>query len=75
MSWVCDPELFEWLSAPENPPVRYLSARDLQKRRPSASQLEDLRTAALGWDPLAQILETQLDDGSFPYRQKTPTPG
>jgi hypothetical protein len=73
MGWVCDPELLQWLSSPENAPVRYLTARDLVEPRPSDAALKKLRAAALAWEPLRQVLDLQLDDGSFPYRQKTPT--
>lgn len=73
MSWVGDPELLAWLSSPENAPVRYLAARDLTQPPSSAAALKKLRAAALAWEPLRQVLDLQLDDGSFPYRQKTPT--
>lgn len=68
-----DPDLVEWLSSPDNPPVRYLTARNLLERRPAPSRLRELRGDVLGWEPLQRIIEMQLDDGSFPYRQKTPT--
>jgi hypothetical protein len=68
-----DPEVVDWLSAPETAPIRYLTARDLVEPAPSAAVLKKLRAAALAWPPLQEVLELQLDDGSFPYRQKTPT--
>ncbi len=65
--------ILEWLSAESNPPVRYLAARDLLDPRPPVDELRGLRRAALEWEPLQQILALQLDDGRFPYNQKTPT--
>ena len=68
-----DASVLEWLSSPANPPARYLTARDLVQPCPSDSTLRDLRREILGWEPLQQILAMQLEDGSFPYQQKTPT--
>ncbi|MDX2342615.1 MAG: terpene cyclase/mutase family protein [Acidimicrobiia bacterium] len=65
--------LLQWLSSADNPPVRYLVARDLQEPPPQPAELARLRDEVMDWGPLAQILELQLDDGSFPYRQKTHT--
>ncbi len=65
--------VIEWLSSPENPATRYLVARDLVDPRPSSRVLTDLRHEMLTWGPLNQIVELQLDDGSFPQGQKTPT--
>jgi hypothetical protein len=64
--------LLDWLSSPDNPPVRYLTARDLLDPPPPA-ELAQLRSEIMGWAPLRQVLELQLEDGSFPYRQKTHT--
>ncbi len=66
-------EVLDWLSSPENPPVRYLTARDLQRPTPSAEELTALHGDILGWSPLATILERQRDDGSFPGNTKTQT--
>ena len=68
-----DAAVLEWLSSPINEPVRYLTARDLLARSVPARELRHLREEAVRWPPLERILELQLDDGSFPYRQKTPT--
>ena len=68
-----DVEFLEWLSSPANPPVRYLTARDLAALPPSTDVLQDLRAEILRWEPLRLILDRQLDDGSFPFEQKTPT--
>ncbi len=66
-------ELLEWLSSPDNPPVRYLAARDLTDPPPSTETLADLRADILEWEPLQRILDPQRDDGSFPFAQKTLT--
>jgi len=66
-------ELVEWLSSPDNPPVRYLTARDLVEPTPSNTALGDLRSQILDWEPLRLVLNSQRDDGSFPFAQKTPT--
>ncbi|MCP4304496.1 MAG: hypothetical protein GY788_06385 [bacterium] len=63
----------DWLSSPENPPVRYLAARDLQQPQPPPADLARLRSDIMDWAPLRHVLDLQLDDGSFPYRQKTHT--
>ncbi len=68
-----DQELIDWLSSPNNPPIRYLTARDLLKPRPSPETLSQLRRDILGWEPLRQVLDLQLADGSFPFEQKTVT--
>jgi len=68
-----DGALVAWLSSPDNPPVRYLTARDLVEPRPSAATLAGLRRAISTWTPLQQILALQQPDGSFPAGQKTPT--
>lgn len=68
-----DSATVEWLSSRLNPPVRYLTARDLAPLSVPARELQAMREAALGWPPLRQILGLQLEDGSFPYGQKTPT--
>lgn len=65
--------LLEWLSSPDNPPVRYLTARDLMEAPPPAEALADLRAAILEWEPLRMVLNPQQDDGAFPFAQKTPT--
>lgn len=67
------PDLLEWLSSSDNPPIRYLTARDLVEPPPSADTLSRLRREILPWEPLQRILALQLPDGSFPYGQKTPT--
>jgi hypothetical protein len=64
-----DTALIEWLSSPDNPPVRYLTARDLLVPRPSADRLGALRAAVLEWVPLRQVLALQRADGSFPPTQ------
>ena len=66
-----DPELTEWLSSPDNPPVRYRAARDLLER--PADELAGLRQDVLGWPPLLEILDLQRDDGGFDSGEKQPT--
>jgi hypothetical protein len=73
MDPIRDPELLDWLSAPANPPVRYLTARDLIKPPPATNVLVELRGKILDWEPLQQILDRQLEGGSFPLGQKTVT--
>ena len=68
-----EPELIVWLSSPDNPPVRYLTARDLIEPPPATGTLAGMRAEILEWEPLQQILNPQLDDGSLPFSQKTPT--
>ena len=51
-------QLLHWLSSPDNPPVRYLTARELVNPRPPAAELESLRAAALAWAPLRQSVHT-----------------
>jgi hypothetical protein len=58
----------EWLSSPDNPPVRYLTARDLLHPRPSAATLDELRADVLSWPRLRALLALQREDGSFPGR-------
>jgi hypothetical protein len=41
--------------------------------RPAADTLKVLREEILAWEPLERILTMQLEDGSFPKGQKTPT--
>lgn len=65
--------LLDWLSAPENPAVRYLSARNLLAPRPGAATLGAFRTRILEWRPLRTILELQLPDGGFPDQAKVRT--
>lgn len=66
-------EVLEWLSSPDNPPVRYLTARDLTHPAPSEGVLASLRRDIPGWGPLQEILARQRDDGSFPCDAKTQT--
>ncbi|MBT8166576.1 MAG: hypothetical protein KJP22_13130 [Acidimicrobiia bacterium] len=66
-------ELVEWLSSTDNPPVRYLTARDLVDPAPSHEVLRTLRADILDWEPLRSVLNPQKEDGSFPFSQKTPT--
>jgi hypothetical protein len=68
-----DSALLEWLSTSANPPIRYLTARDLMEPRPAADTLKVLREEILAWEPLERILTMQLEDGSFPKGQRTPT--
>ncbi|MCZ7583700.1 MAG: terpene cyclase/mutase family protein [Deltaproteobacteria bacterium] len=68
-----DKALLDWLSAAENPAVRYLSARDLGHPRRSARALAAMRRDTLNWAPLRKVLARQQDDGSFPHGQKTST--
>jgi hypothetical protein len=68
-----DPALLDWLSSPDNPPVRYLTARDLIEPRPADDTLIDLHGEILEWQPLRQILDRQLGNGSFPLGQQTVT--
>lgn len=65
--------LLEWLSSPENPPVRYLTALNLAPQQASARARETLRREMLAWEPLKKVLALQLEDGSFPSLEKTPT--
>lgn len=58
--------IIQWLSSPDNPPVRYLTARDLLPRRPAERTLKSLRRKALDWKPLQEILALQQEDGGFP---------
>jgi hypothetical protein len=67
-----DPALVEWLSSAENPPIRYLTARDLLRPRPSSDTLGGLRDQILTWGPLEKILALQSEDGSFASKGTTP---
>jgi hypothetical protein len=55
----------EWLSSGDNPPVRYLTARDLRRPPASAGALAALREQVPAWAPLRRILALQHGDGSF----------
>ena len=66
-------QLVEWLLSADNPPVRYLTMRDLVADPPPRRELEETRSEALCWPPLIALLDRQRDDGSFPHRGKTPT--
>lgn len=68
-----DSVILEWLSSRANPPVRYLTTRDLLPPSTPARELQELREEALRWPPLQQVLDLQIEDGSFPAGQKTPT--
>lgn len=57
--------MVEWLSAEGNPPVRYLTTRDLRTPPASADTLAALRERALAWAPLMRVLALQRGDGSF----------
>lgn len=70
---VSSASLLDWLSSPDNPPVRYLTARHLVDPVVPPRELARLRREALAWGPLQDILALQQRDGSFPYTQKTPT--
>lgn len=61
-----DPSVLDWLSAPDNPAVRYLTARHLVRPAQAKRALESLRRKMLEWDPLQRILALQQQDGSFP---------
>jgi hypothetical protein len=63
--------LREWLSSPENPPVRYLAARDLFKA--PEHEVARLRDGVLEWPPLVSILSLQREDGGFPSLEKQQT--
>ncbi len=65
MTWHPDPAVVEWLSSDENPPVRYLTARDLRRPPASADTLAALRERILAWAPLTRVLALQRRDGSF----------
>ena len=65
--------LLDWLLSFDNPSVRYLTMRDLLPETSDTSQLRRARAQIMQWPPLVEMLERQLDDGSFPYRGKTPT--
>lgn len=65
--------VLDWLSSLENPPVRYLTARDLLQPSGRVEDLQDMKEEALRWPPLRRILDLQLQNGGFPFGQKTPT--
>ena len=65
MTWHPDPAVVEWLSSDDNPPVRYLTVRDLRRPPASADTLAALRERVLDWAPLTRILALQRGDGSF----------
>ena len=65
--------VLDWLSSPENPSVRYLTARDLIEPRPTDAELARMRADIMRWKPLCAVLDRQLEDGNFPSGQKTPT--
>ena len=48
--------LIAWLTASENPAVRYLTFRDLVEPRPSSVTLERRKTEVWAWGPLRSIL-------------------
>jgi hypothetical protein len=68
-----DAATLEWLSSSDNPPVRYLTSRDLIRPRLPAATLQGLREQIFSWEPLGAVLALQRHDGSFPVRQKTQT--
>lgn len=72
MTWRPDPAVVEWLSSEGNPPVCYLTARDLRRPQPSASALAALRERISAWEPLEQILALQHRDGSFAAKGNSP---
>ena len=62
--------LDDWLSSPDNPPVRYLTARDLLDPSMPEEALAALRAAAVAWEPVQRILALQAEDGRFPVPGK-----
>lgn len=54
--------LIDWLSSRENPPVRYLVARDLADGT-SERSLGALRRDLRAWPPLGRLLALQGEDG------------
>ena len=58
-----DLALLEWLSTPANPPIRYLTARDLIEPRPASDALRELREEILAWEkrllPIEEALATR----------------
>ncbi len=72
--------VLDWLSSPKNPPVRYLTARDLLSRNsPLAARatrgqtaLRRLQRDILNWRPLRDLVELQRADGSFPVAANHP---
>lgn len=75
MSERCEPDqdLSAGFSSSSNPPVRFLTARDLTDAPSSPLMLAELRRDALAWEPLQHVLRLQLENGGFPFGQKTPT--
>lgn len=65
VAWRPDPAVVEWLSSEDNPPARYLTARDLRTPPPSAGTLAALREQVPAWAPLKRILALQHGDGGF----------
>ena len=55
--------LLEWLSSADNPPVRFMTARDLLDL--PREVVDPLRHGVIGWPPLRDILALQRDDGGF----------
>jgi hypothetical protein len=65
--------VIEWLSSPENPPVHYLTARNLNPKKISKNEMNSLRTDMLKWKPLKKILALQEKNGSFSsYKNEPP---
>ncbi|WP_428266239.1 prenyltransferase/squalene oxidase repeat-containing protein [Haliangium sp.] len=58
-------DLVEWLSSADNPPVRYLTARDLRRPKPTSAKVKQLRAALWTWAPLQRIVALQREDGGF----------
>lgn len=71
MAWRPAPGVVDWLSSEANPPVRYLTARDLVRPRPSSKALASLRDRIFTWEPLEQVLGLQRSDGGFASSGKT----
>jgi hypothetical protein len=63
-------DVISWLSSAENPPVRYLTARDLIRPKPPSARLDQLRSELWSWDPIRRIVALQRKDGSFGRRKK-----
>jgi hypothetical protein len=66
-------DLLAWLSSPANPPVRYVTARDLLDSPVPPQALHELHRAAIAWGPLQEILALQKPDGGFPGREAQQT--
>jgi hypothetical protein len=52
-----------WLLEPENPPVRFLTMRDLEDRPADDPELRAAREAIPSWQPVAALLEDQHPEG------------